>query len=102
MFPWLNTQLHNISYIKNVIFIYGIQILNNTKLCILSLQLPAGQHGITIRYVNPTTEETWWSLQLGVGQMYVYVSISVLIIGQMSCKMLVYQVLVKKSKIVHL
>ncbi len=34
-----------------------------------------------------TTEETWWSLQLRVGKnIQIYISISISIIGQMSCK----------------
>ncbi len=46
---------------------------------------------IIILYVNSTTEETWWSLQLGVGEKkYIYIRI-----GQMSCKISAYRILAK-------
>ncbi len=38
---------------------------------------------------------TWWSLQLGVEQKYTYISVSVLIIGQMRYKILAAWILAK-------
>ncbi len=42
-------------------------------------------------YVNSTARETLWSLQLIVGKKYTYISVLVLIIGQMSCKLSAYR-----------
>ncbi len=48
-----------------------------------------------ILYVNSTSEETWQSLQLGVGKKYTNISILVSIIGQMSCKISAYRISAK-------
>ncbi len=55
---------------------------------------------IIILYANYTTEETWWSLQSGVGKICTYILMSILIIGQLSCKISAYQILAK-SNIIH-
>ncbi len=103
-----------ISYVKHVILIYGIQVffsffIRNEFYIIWSFVFYAFicQQANTIRvyiiilYVNSTAEETWWSLQLDVGKKYTYISVSVSITDQMSCKILPCWISAKKFIIMH-
>ncbi len=75
----------------NIIYYIILCFVFNACIC-------KGQHSKSIHNNTAckfTTEETWWSPQLGVRKKFTHVSVSASIIGEMSCKISARGVLAK-------